>query len=360
MVGKVLDGKLRWRALIRSKAEVDGLVKDGVDAVVSLEASPVGEELHRTYGERWVNNPIPDPKTAHLPEERFYEAVTRAIPMIEASLERGKAVCVHCLGGTDRSPGLVAAFLRIHGWIREAEEIPLSPRMGDLVEYSVARHCVERLSREFLEAPHRFTSEDSIHSQLFHYLSVSGMSREVRTKAGYMMGTLQHEYPPITPDSGKSRRGLYDLVVFHRDSVSAADHWDHRTDDGTRPGRPLPPLVAVEMGLDKGLTAESAETAARLADFRKELSRISNPLNKIRYGFLVYLYKYAKFHREAMRNILKHIRAEAEESIENTDQRAVIVVAAGYDEEDEFKVIERNELHVTGGVATKAEGPLCH
>ena len=357
----MLDGKIRWRGLISSKPEVDKLVTDRIGAVVSLEESPVSVYLDDKYGKNRVNHPIPDPATADLPEDIFYRALTVAIPVMTRVLKEGGIVCVHCLGGTDRSPGLVAAFLRIRGtdgWVEEAEGIRLSQRMKELVDYSVARYCTERLATDFLREPHRFYSERSVHSQLFHYLSLAGMSKTVRTAAGYPMGTIQQEYPPIKPDSGKTRRGLYDLVVFDQKTISSAAHWDHREDDGSRQGEPLSPLIAVEVGLDKGLSKDPVSAPSRLADFQKELARLANPSNKVRHGFLLYLYRYATFHREAVVSLLRHIREEAAATTKTSPNLDVIVAAAGYAEEAKFNVIESNTLRVRGGDAVQAEGPL--
>lgn len=218
--------------------------------------------------------------------------------------------------------------------------------------------CVERLASEFLASPHRFHSEDSLHSQLFHYLSQAGLNEEVETVVGHPMGTLQHEYPPIVPDPGKGRRGEYDLVIFDRSTIARANHWGRRMADGTPRGKPLPPLIAVEMGLDKGLAKDSKRVSSRLGEFRKELARLANRSNQVQHGFVTYFYRYATFHQRAMREMMKHIRQEAEAVTKHSRNLVVVVAAAGYDENKKFTVIEKNELRVEGGATKKAEGAL--
>lgn len=231
--------------------------------------------------------------------------------------------------------------------------------------------CVDRVVGEFLDSPHRFHAEHSLHSALFHYLSLAGACKDVRTEAGYPVATLQHEYPPISRDEGKGRLGLYDLVIFSRETLMRADHWNMRLDDQTKDGRPLSPLVAVEMGLDKGLAKDPRpeNVGPRLAEFRKDLERLKKPGNCVQHGFLAYLYKYdirsysiahrdeTRGHREGMRRIATYLRKEAEESTRQvTNDLVVIIAATGYD--PNFRLVEKSELRIVRGIAKKAVGPL--
>ena len=146
--GSALKGRLTWRSRLESRKEVDKLKEARTGLVVSLESPGPDAEirLRDVYGTNWIKHPIPDPLTEHLPEDVFYDALISAVHAMSAALERGNGVCVHCQGGTDRSPGLVAAFLTLHRdplLDEEARKIPLSSRMQSLVEYASSRYLKE-------------------------------------------------------------------------------------------------------------------------------------------------------------------------------------------------------------------------
>jgi hypothetical protein len=214
-------------------------------------------------------------------------------------------------------------------------------------------NCVDRLIADFLEHPHLVYSEDTIHSRLYHLLTQARVNKSVTTTAGYLMDSVQNEYPPVLPEPG-SRRGLYDLVVFSEEQIKAIDNWNHWRAGKTNLGTPAPPLVAVEIGLDKGLSQSEGDLGSRLAEAEKELARLDDSGNRVDWPLLLYFYKYPSHDRDSMAKILAHFKNRGTRS-KKTD---LFVIASGFDQNRKFQVTERNELRIKKGLVVKREGPL--
>jgi len=209
------------------------------------------------------------------------------------------------------------------------------------------------LVAKFLKTPHLFYTESSIHAELYHRLSEATVNNEFRTKSGYAMLSIQREYPPIEPEPG-SRRGRLDLVLLGQEAIESIDNWNFRKRDETPLGRPVGPRVAIEMGLNKGLTQDADEAERRLAEIDKELARLTLSKNSIGLGLLLYFYRYATHDRDSMKSILQIVRNKGL-AAQRSD---VWVAAAGFDENQGFKVYETNELRIVKGKTEKAVGPL--
>ncbi len=146
---------------------------------------------------------------------------------------------------------------------------------------------------EFLKAPHGAYLENSLHARLYHIFALKGLDRRYKTKSGYWMHGVQREYPTIEKEPEKDNRGKFDLAVFDEETVRSIDWWKHdQLDPQTGKGVPIPPVVAIEMGLNKGLAGGRTLFKKEVNAAEKELQRLANPKNRIGCGLLLYFYRY--------------------------------------------------------------------
>ncbi|MFT6985165.1 MAG: protein-tyrosine phosphatase [Psychromonas sp.] len=95
------------------KTSLTQLKQAGAEALLTLmtqdeldknQLSTIGESV-QAVGMTWYHLPIIDD---HMPEHAFMEAWENAGPAVQALLEQGKSIALHCKGGSGRT-GLVAA-----------------------------------------------------------------------------------------------------------------------------------------------------------------------------------------------------------------------------------------------------------
>src|SRR5439155_1306161 len=158
------------------------------------------------------------------------------------------------------------------------------------------------------------------------------------------MRQVQKEYPPVIPESKKTR-GRYDISVFDKDRIASVDWWTHWRANGTARGTPVAPTVAIEIGLNKGVSQDPNGTEGRLSDIDKELGRLTDGRNGLELGLLVYLYRYATHDRPAMLRIVELVKARTRQF----EHPNLTLVAVGFDQNKGYSPIEYYELHVRNG-----------
>jgi protein-tyrosine phosphatase len=119
--GRLLAGEYpRDRADDTSQAKIDALVAAGVRVFIDLTTdadrlAPYTPLLARHPGVVHERHPIPDVSVPHSPEQ------TRTIlDAIDARLDAGQTVYVHCWGGVGRTGTIVGCWLARHGYPGDA------------------------------------------------------------------------------------------------------------------------------------------------------------------------------------------------------------------------------------------------
>jgi hypothetical protein len=155
---------------------------------------------------------------------------------------------------------------------------------------AVAEKCINQLENEFVEHPFSFYTEQSVQSYLYHLLVEAGLNRCLPTFGGegHLVRQVQVEYPPVEASGG--RRGQYDLVVFDAATIESINWWNHRRVEGRRK-LPIPPAVAIELGLNKGVRGKPTDHL-EIPDIGKELERLARTENQVKQGYVLYFYRY--------------------------------------------------------------------
>ncbi|MFQ6061050.1 MAG: hypothetical protein ACE5KV_07150 [Thermoplasmata archaeon] len=191
---------------------------------------------------------------------------------------------------------------------------------------SLVGSCVRGMEDYFAKKPYAFYGESSMHCHLYHLLMTEGLNHLVQTSAGFMVHSVQKEYPPISSQD-RSRRGRFDLVVFDPSKIREINNWKHRSGD-----LPLAPTVAFELGFEKFRSkAESLEL---------ELSKLTDPMNMVGIGVALYFYRFVSDHRprfEDTKGILSKIAERYEEAV-------VRITAVEVDDKKGLPVLERIDL----------------
>ncbi|HYA56739.1 MAG TPA: dual specificity protein phosphatase family protein [Nitrososphaerales archaeon] len=101
----VQQGKLAGSGYPASRSQVEWLVKEGIDSVLTLTIDPLPADFTRGL----------DVVTGHVPMQDHQPpsvgAMDRAVDFIEEQLAGRKAVLVHCLAGEGRTGCVLAAYL---------------------------------------------------------------------------------------------------------------------------------------------------------------------------------------------------------------------------------------------------------
>jgi atypical dual specificity phosphatase len=101
----ILPNRLLLRSYPRKPADLRDLATHGVNVLVNLHRTGHDQALLATFGLTEVHLPVRD-FTAPTPSQ-----IDRGIAVIDACLNHGQGVAVHCGGGLGRSGTLVACYL---------------------------------------------------------------------------------------------------------------------------------------------------------------------------------------------------------------------------------------------------------
>lgn len=186
--------------------------------------------------------------------------------------------------------------------------------------------CVRRMEEYFADRPYAFYGESSIHCHLYHLPTVEGLNSLAQTSAGFMAHSVQKEYPSISSQD-RSRRGRFDLVVFDSSKTREIDNWNHRRGD-----LPISPIAAFELGFEK--------FRSKAKSLELELSKLTDPVNEVGIGIVLYFYRFAPDHRhrfEETKSVLSEIAECYKEAV-------VRVTAVEVDNKKGFPVLERTDL----------------
>ncbi len=211
--------------------------------------------------------------------------------------------------------------------------------------------CVDQLVEDFRQAPNGFYKEGTVHCHLYHLFTLAGLNDVTLTRGGYRMRRVQKEYPPIRPDRD-GRRGHYDLVVLDDEAMAKIDWWNHRQKREEALGVPVGPTVAVEVGVNKGLTLDADGTEARLREAEKEMRRLTNPENEVGMGLLLYLYMYTLSQRQVMAAVVDVLR----EKVTRFRHANLTLAAIGTEPSEGFTEKEFYELRVRDSRLERDEG----
>ncbi len=208
------------------------------------------------------------------------------------------------------------------------------------------KECISALFEEFTQEPHAFYKENTVHCHMYHLLTEAGLNESFPTKTGYTMRQVQKEYPPILAEE-TGRRGRFDLVVFDESEIGSVNDWDHRQD-----GKPVGPATAIEFGLNKGFVNDPGRVD--LADIDKELRRTSATANRVGFGVVIYLYRYATYQVEPMKAILQVLEEKAT-ALENA---AISIIAVAFDVERDYTPMAHLRLEIEDGKVKSRKGSL--
>src|SRR5690606_16960501 len=85
--------------------EITELKQYGIGAVVTLTENPLAAERFRKAGLEYMHIPVPD-MTAPTPSQ-----IEDFVAFAKQVVKKGKAVVVHCLGGSGRTGTMLACYL---------------------------------------------------------------------------------------------------------------------------------------------------------------------------------------------------------------------------------------------------------
>ena len=101
----VQNGRLAGSGYPASRSQVEWLVRAGINSILTLTIDPLPAEF--TRGLEIITGHVP--MRDHQPPST--DDLGRAVEFVEAQLEAGKVVLVHCLAGEGRTGCVLAAYL---------------------------------------------------------------------------------------------------------------------------------------------------------------------------------------------------------------------------------------------------------